>query len=240
MARTVLRTPQSVAALLSHRGLLMRRPKMAELSFVALIVVGIGWFYHVPAMYAWMRHTGSVAPHGLTRGSFQGKPGSMITVVGHTPRAYDTTREPPFVGAYHVLVMFSADSLTTREEDWSVTTGPVRQDINEAWDVWSNGRAVRHDLSTHYDGFLRIARIGERQYSLKRGNLFVVRYDSQDRMSVQQLSHTYRADDTGEALTTIQRLLPGDAAVQDLTHFDLPGKPCPHRQAAPAARGATT
>jgi hypothetical protein len=215
----------------------MRRPRMAQLFVATLIVVAIGWVFRYPAMYAWMRHTGSVAPHGTNNSGFMGKPGAVLTLVGSPPHVGDVSMSAP-IGAYHVLVLFAADSLT--EGEGSTTSSNVWEDATRAWNVWSGDRAVRREFSTHYDGFLRIARIGGRRYSLTRGNLFVVRYDARGRMSVQQLAHTFRGYDGFKAVETIQALLPADAAVRDLTRFDGPAQPCPRRQAPPPVSGAST
>src|ERR1700741_240191 len=161
-------------------GHLMRSSKSQPLFVATVLVLCFGWAFRVPAMYAWMRHTGSVAAHGTASWSEVGKPATVLTGIGHTPHVGETEISAPSVGAYHVLVLFSADSLTARN-DWNITLGSVGQGVSQAWNVWSgepgHERAVRRELSTRYDGFLRGGEMGGRRYALRDGNLFVVRYD---------------------------------------------------------------
>ena len=216
----------------------MRRPKMETLFFATLLMVGVGYMFRDPAMYAWMRHTGSISPHGTNSGRFMGKPGMLISVIGHTLRVDDSSIYRSRA-AYHVLILFPADSMSDANGG-STTVNSVWEDIDAAWDVWKGDRAVRREFSTHYDGLLGVAEVAGQRYALKHGNLFVVHYDERGRPSVRQLRRTLREDDPGKAVELIQALLPGDRAVQDLTNFGSPAKPCPRRQAPAPARGAST
>ena len=212
----------------------MQRSRGVVIIAVTATLLLMGWMIRIPVMYAWMRHTGAVAPHGTHTENFMGKPGMVISIVGHTPHAGETSISRG-VGAYHVLIVFPADSLQAL--DWSSFSGEVSGGASQAWNVWSGERAVRREFATEYNGFLYTAKLGGHRYSLAHGNLFVVHYDARGRMFVRQLRHTFRDENSPDLVRVFQSLLPGDAAVRDLTRFDAP--PCPPRKTAPV-RGAST
>src|SRR3954453_21151197 len=88
------------------------RLRVQTLAFATAMVIMAGWFFHVQLMYAWMRHTGSVAPHGSNSMEWYDKPVTAITMIGHPPQLEDPGSSVPNVGVYHVLILFPGDSLT--------------------------------------------------------------------------------------------------------------------------------
>jgi hypothetical protein len=223
----------------------MRDSRIRSLVPLAALLLLLGWMLRIPAAYAWMRHTGGLEPHGSSIGSFSGKPGTILSIFGHTPYIENDHTPAPQVGASHVLVLFSADSLSPAEllpGEWRVEPGIATTSQAQAWRVWSGApgheHAVRRVFTTHYNGFLRRVELDGRRYSLADGNLFVVRYDARGRVSVRQLRHTFRGTDWVEIVKVFQALLPSDPAVRGL--MDSSTKACPRRGASPARGTAET
>jgi|GEM_PF-1915409 len=218
----------------------MRNSRIAAIVIAVAALLGTAWIYRYPAMYAWMRHSGAVAPAGLSSIEFRGKPGRIVSMIGRRP---GPQMGPVFssdeFGAYHALVVFSGDSLTRLSS--TSEFGNVSGSATEAWRVWSGERgrerAAPRVFSTSYDGIRRTVRLNGRRYSLKDGNLFVVRYDARGQASVTQLRHTLSNARAMDIFHAFETLLPRDPGWCSLQHY--PTKSCPCRQAAPP-RGAST
>ena len=216
----------------------MRSSRRTEILILAATLLFGAWLARYPAMYAWMRHTGALSPHGTHTESWMGKPGTILSMIGH-PAQMGATGFDRSLGIYHVLIFFPGDSLTPLEG--SSLSNDFSGTVSQAWNVWSgepgHERAIQRALTTRYDGLRQTVKVHDRRYSLADGNLFVVRYDARGGVSVRQLRQTYR--DVG-SFDAFQALLPGDPAVRDLTHYDAETKPCPRRQASPPRDAAST
>ena len=215
----------------------MRRSIWAGL-IVFMALAYVGWHQRGQVVQAWMRHTGAISPAGTAELGFAGKPGRTISIVG-----YPAGRQPQMMdsrtmlGAVHALVLVAGDSVTQGRQ--SVSSSSVGSVATHELNVWSGAHAVRRTFDLQYDGFSRTASLNGHRFSLKHGNLFVVRFDSNGRPTVQQLAHTLRDGDADKVARAFQALLPNDRAVQDLTTF-FTKQPCPPRTAPPPARGAST
>ncbi|HKP77045.1 MAG TPA: hypothetical protein VJT67_16050 [Longimicrobiaceae bacterium] len=217
----------------------MRSSKWPAIIILALTLPFAGWYSHVSMMAAWMRHTGAVEPSGTSVMRFGGKPGRIVSIVGR--RAQWGSSAGTEMAAVHTLVLVPGDSLTRAEA--TITSGAISAAVHEVLNVWSGARghesATRRALDLRYDGFRQRAEVAGRRYSLKDGNLFVVRYDRRGHVSVQQLPRVVRTGNVLQATEAFQALLPNDRTVQDLTRYSTK-QPCPPRPAPAPARGAST
>ena len=213
------------------------RPSKWLLAFLlAIALIAGGWPYRRAAMLAWMRHTGAVEPVGDAGMQFMGKPGRLVSIVGQ--RTQGGSSYSSGLAAVHTLVIFPGDSLGDGQGTHS--SNAVAATIHEVWSVWSHARPTptRGIVDVRYDAFLQKVQLGGHSYSLKNGNLFVVRYDGRGRASVQQLPRTVREADQRKAIEAFQALLPNDPAVLDVTGY-VKKQPCPPR-AVPAPAGAAS
>ncbi|HEX8246295.1 MAG TPA: hypothetical protein VF541_22520 [Longimicrobium sp.] len=140
----------------------------------------------------------------------------MLSVVGH--RSADQRTK---AAAYHVLVLFPADSVTSAAT--LSTSGDLAFAVSDEVEVWSGGEvtAVR-SVASSYDPVRRRVSIGGRRFALSRGNLFLVRYDRQGRQTVTQLPHVVFDPDPFEVSRIYQSLVPGDPVIRDLFHYPPP------------------
>lgn len=168
---------------------------------------------------------GAVVPEGTSTLSFGGKPARLVSVFGHLVQPRD---EPSAsFGAYHVLVVFPADSLS----DVSTSSGgnDVHHVTTAAWKVWSRADRARGgaavSFTSEYEPVPQRVRIGGRRYSLARGNLFVVRYDAAGHASVRQLPRTLYETDPLNVAQAFQALLPADPVIRDLFRHPQPTPP---------------
>lgn len=213
---------------------------------LAALLPPVGRVARALALEAWMQHEGNLAPVGTSTEGFMGKPGAVLSIMGAPLEQVKQGSFGPALGAYHVLILFSGDSLSRAElSPGEFKTGTDNRTSTEAqaWMVWSgepgHEHAVRRVFTTRYDGYLGRAEVAGHRYSLADGNMFVVRYDARGGVSVRQLRHTYRESAMSKpAVEVFQALLPSDPAVRDLT--DYSPKPCPHRHASPARGTAET
>jgi len=213
---------------------------------LAALMPPVGRALRSLALEAWMQHEGNLAPVGTSTEGFMGKPGAVLSIMGAPLEQVQQGSFGPALGAYHVLILFSADSVSGAALlPGEFKTGTDNRTIAEAqaWMVWSgepgHEHAVRRVFTTRYDGYLGNAELAGHRYSLADGNMFVVRYDARGRVSVRQLRHTYRDHDMMKPVVEkFQALLPSDPTVRDLT--DYSPKPCPRRQPPPARGTAET
>ena len=173
----------------------------------------------------WMgssRENGPVVPEGTSTMAYGGRPARLVSVFGHRLQPPD---EPSAsFGAYHVLVTFAADSVT------SVSTSAGGSDLHhalsDAWKLWDGAETGQEpvvSITAGYDPVRQRVEIGGRRFSLARGNLFVVRYDAAGNASVRQLPRTVYETDPLSVTHAFQALLPADPVVRDLFRGTVSG-----------------
>jgi len=216
----------------------MGRSGMSQVVVLAALLLVAGWVVRGTAITAWMDWTGTPMVTGTSSWTLTGKPVRIFTLLARPPQ--ETQWNAPDVAAFHVLVVACADSLT--DGKGSNASNGISATWNHVWSAWSGEpgreRAVQRALTTRYSGVSRTLRVGSERYSLKAGNLFLVRYDERGRMSVRQLPQTVLDPDSYHAMTTFKTLLPTDAAVQNIERWGE--KPPCLRQPAIVPRGAST
>jgi len=202
----------------------MNRSKVPALIVLAVSLLLAGRMAQPYAQNAWMRMNGAVVPTGTFEMAYPGcTPAHLVSVTGH--RA-DGPEEHPRAAAYHVLLIFPADSI--RDAGVVSTTDNVTFALTNRWELWSGGRkTAQRAFGSDYDSVRRRVRIGGRRFALAKGNMFVVRYDEQGRQTVTQLHRTLFDADPINVSRAYKALFPGDAVIQDLLRYPYP--PCPRR-----------
>ncbi|HEX6750359.1 MAG TPA: hypothetical protein VF092_23905 [Longimicrobium sp.] len=210
----------------------MNRSKVPALIVLAVSLLVFGRIAAPHAQSALMRMNGAVVPDGTSNMEYGGKPARMLSVIGHHA---DRPSDPPNAAAYHVLVIFPADSV--RNVERVSTVGDVAYALTNEWELFSGGRkTVQRTFASDYDPLRKRVHIGGRRFALSRGNMFVVRYDEQGRQTVTQLRRTLFNAHPLDVSRAYQALVPGDPVIQDLLRYSSPR--CPKRAApAPIATG---
>jgi hypothetical protein len=162
---------------------------------------------------------------------YAGTPATLLSVTGH--RSGGDTHGT--VALYHVLVTFPGDSATS--VTFTAGSSYFRPVASQVWRVWNGGGAAVVSLDTWYDPLLRRVHVAGTSFPIRRGNLFVARYDRYGRAHVRQLPRNVSQINSLEVTRTFQDLLPGDPLVRGL--LGAPASPCPH-PATSTPRGAAT
>jgi hypothetical protein len=217
----------------------MGNSRMSQVVVVVAILLGAAWLVTGRAIGAWLDWSGTPTVVGTSTFTMGGMPGRLFTLLLTLPPR-DAQWNTASTAAFHVLVVACADSLTDQGESKNSTA--LSATWNHRWNAWTGARgherAVQHALATRYSAVSGTVRLGDQRYSLKEGNLFVVRFDERGRMSVRQLPQTFLDPSSNNAMTMFETLLPGDADVQSLLHWDAK-PPCLRRPASPPS-GAST
>jgi len=205
----------------------MNRSKVPALIVLAVSLLLAGKMAEPYAQSAWMRMHDAVDPDGTSAMEYGGKPARMLSVIGHLPGGPGE----PTTAAYHVLVIFPADSVHNIER--ASTAGDVTHALTDEWELWSGGQVSgQRAFASDYDALRKRVRIGGRRFGLAKGNLFVVHYDEHGRQTVTQLPRSVPSTNQYDVSRVYQALVPGDPVIQDLLRY--PSRRCPKR-AAPAA-----
>lgn len=171
---------------------------------------------------AWLRVSRAVVVNETTRHDFVGKPVRFLSIGGE--RWVRWSEQEEHAAAYHVLLLFPSAPVT--DNGWSFGGDGRRHEAAQSWRVETGGCDVEVRFAARYDPVWQTVEIGDLGYSLKRGNVFVVRLGKGSRPSVTQIDTTLAEMGSADALDeAVKHKLRGDEAVQGMLK-----KPPPLRQ----------
>jgi hypothetical protein len=160
----------------------------------------------------WLRVSGAVIPNASRTESYTDKPIRILSVEGQRWVTWDKRED---AAAYHALVILPAvpisDSGGLSESDF------YSDRLVKRWLVRGN---EERELDITYDAMWQTITVDSRTYPLRKGNLFVIRFDENWKPQVRQLSTTINRRNNVEELERLKdafkSALPEDKIVQQL------------------------
>jgi hypothetical protein len=165
----------------------------------------------------WLHRSGAVIPNGSHTLAFTDRPFRLLSVEGQ--RWVDGRLLE--ASAYQALVIFPA----VIPQDKSSTSGGdgFSHTDTQRWLVPIGGRPANDqsfeekELTINYDALWQTIALENRIYHLKRGNLFVIRFDQNWQKSVTQLNLIMNGSaDDQEVIDAFKSVLKDDQAVRQL------------------------
>jgi hypothetical protein len=188
------------------------RKHVLGLGGLALFVMLSAMALLPPGKNGWLRVSGAVIPNASRTHTYTDKPIRMLSVEGQRWATWDKMEN---ASAYHALVLLSSVPVSNSGY-LSENDGYSHRSVER----WLMQGDEEREIEIAYDAIWQTVTVGARTYSLRDGNLFVIRFDANREPQVTQLSTTINRGATAEGLEKLinvfKSALPEDKTVQQL------------------------
>ena len=156
---------------------------------------------------------GGVITNGSGIMQDQGTPIRTLSVHGQRWKTWGSMEN---ASAYHALILLP--TVHACENGYQSTSNGYQSTVTLKWLVWKGPKETSEvQFETHYNAVNQTVSIEQTTYNLRSGNLFVARYDGNDKPIVTQLSSIINdAVDSGHIIEIFKPLLHGDEIAQKL------------------------
>jgi hypothetical protein len=192
----------------------MRNIRKHVLAFALVLLVMLTTMAFLPSVKnSWLRLSGAVIPTGSRTESYTDKPIRILSAEGQRWLMGDRLED---ASAYHALVILP--SVPIRNSGGSSGNDGYHHRLVEKWLMRGN---EEKGIEINYDAMRQTITVDSRTYSLRSGNLFVIRFAENWKPEVTQLSRIIneRSDKVEESKTLIDAFksaLPEDEMIQQL------------------------
>jgi hypothetical protein len=192
----------------------MRNTRKYVLVFALVLLVMLTTMAFLPKVKnRWLRLSGAVIPNGSRTESYTDKPIRILSAEGQRWLTGDRLED---ASVYHALVILPSVPVSNSRS--SSGNDGYSQRLVEKWLMPGN---EEKGIEINYDAMRQTITVDARTYSLRNGNLFVIRFDENWKPNVRQLSQIIneRSNDVEESkilIDAFKSALPEDEMIQQL------------------------
>lgn len=192
----------------------MRKTGKYVLGLALVLLVVLTAMASLPnARNRWLRLSGAVIPNGSRTESYTDKPIRILSAEGQRWLAGDRLED---ASAYHALVILP--SVPISNLGGSSGNDGYHHRLVEKWLMRGNEEKT---IEINYDAMWQTITVDSRTYSLRNGNLFVIRFDENWKPGVTQLrriinERSIKVEEMKILMDAFKTALPEDEMIQQL------------------------